>query len=80
MYREIQPRIYRALRSYTSFTGRSSLPTWLLAITANVLKKEYRSRRYKRQLTARMESQEGEQLMTTEQEVLSQEVELYIQK
>ncbi len=65
---------YQAMKNHASFGERSSLSTWLFAIAVNVLRKEYRSRRYRRQLAARIEPQEAERrALTTEQQVLQRE-------
>lgn len=41
---------YEALKSFSSFSGKSSLQTWLFSIAQNLLKKYYRSKKYKNSL------------------------------
>ncbi|MBO1003958.1 RNA polymerase sigma factor [Pseudogracilibacillus auburnensis] len=41
---------YEALKSFSSFSGKSSIQTWLFSIAQNLLKKFYRSNKYKRNL------------------------------
>lgn len=41
---------YEALKGFSSFSGHSSIQTWLFSIAQNLLKKFYRSKKYKRNL------------------------------
>ncbi|MBS4206927.1 RNA polymerase sigma factor [Bacillus sp. FJAT-50079] len=41
---------YEALKSLPSFSHKSSLQTWIFSIAQNLLKKHYRSKKYKRNL------------------------------
>ncbi|CAM4182853.1 RNA polymerase sigma factor [Lederbergia lenta] len=41
---------YEALKGFHSFSGRSTMQTWLFSIAQNLLKKFYRSKRYRRNL------------------------------
>lgn len=41
---------YEALKGFHSFSGKSSIQTWLFSIAQNLLKKFYRSKKYKNNL------------------------------
>lgn len=46
-----QEVFYEALKSYNSFKGNSSLQTWVFSIANNLLKKEFRKKKYTKNLT-----------------------------
>lgn len=45
---------YEAMKGYRTFLGKSSIETWIFSIAKNILKKYYRSRKYKQALNKQM--------------------------
>ncbi|WP_078544043.1 RNA polymerase sigma factor [Litchfieldia alkalitelluris] len=45
---------YDAMKNIHSFSGKSSIDTWIFAIAMNRLKKYYRSKKYKKQLQQKL--------------------------
>ena len=46
---------YEACKGIHSFSGKATLQTWLFSIAKNLLKKYYRSNKYKQNLTTKLE-------------------------
>ncbi|MDA7026670.1 sigma-70 family RNA polymerase sigma factor [Bacillus sp. CLL-7-23] len=42
-----QEVFYQAIKSFNTFSGKATVKTWLFSIAKNILKKHYRSKRYK---------------------------------
>ncbi|MFN7249652.1 MAG: RNA polymerase sigma factor [Anaerobacillus sp.] len=50
-----QEVFYQAIKGYQGFAGLSNVKTWVFAIAKNVLKKYYRSNRYRNGLTEQLQ-------------------------
>lgn len=61
-----QDVFYEACKGINSFAENSTLQTWLFAIARNLLKKYYRSKKYKRSLDSLLTSEVGENTKSPE--------------
>ncbi|WP_077619315.1 RNA polymerase sigma factor [Bacillus sinesaloumensis] len=68
-----QEVFYEAIKSIHTYSGQSTIQTWLFAIARNRLLKHYRSKKYKNELTEMLKKETG-QSTTPEEEVLNKEV------
>jgi RNA polymerase sigma factor (sigma-70 family) len=58
---------YEAMKSIHSFLGDSTIQTWLFSIAKNLLKKHYRSKKYKRNLEEHLSMDDRKQPMSPEE-------------
>ena len=61
-----QDTFYEACKSIGSFSGTSTLKTWLFSIANNLLKKYYRKNHYEQNLVARLSALPIEEVHSTE--------------
>lgn len=52
---------YQAMKSMSSFSGRSSVQTWIFTIARHVLSKYYRSKSYGQSLASKLEQEQNQQ-------------------
>ena len=64
---------YAAVKGFPSFSGKSSLNTWIFSIANNRLKKLYRSKKYNNGLTGQLTRQEPPVIPTPEEIYLIKE-------
>ncbi len=72
-----QEVFYQAVKSFGTFQGKSNVKTWIFAIANNVLKKHYRSKRYRNELTEQLHIEPSD-IESTEAHVLKKEEKLRI--
>ena len=71
---------YEAIKSVHSFSGESTIQTWLFSIAKNLLKKHYRSNKYKRNLEEHLIKANGHQPISPEEIFISKEENLTLAK
>lgn len=64
---------YEACKGIHTFAGKSTLQTWLYSIAKNILKKYYRSNKYKENLYLKLQKESTDQERSTEDIFLQDE-------
>lgn len=49
-----QEVFYQAVKNFGTFSGKSNIKTWIFSIAKNILKKHYRTNKYKSELSRRL--------------------------
>lgn len=68
-----QEVFYQALKSSSSFSGQSSLQTWMFAIAKNLLSKFYRTKKYREGLTHQLSQEERQRESSPEHMLIKKE-------
>lgn len=63
---------YEAMKGFNSFAGKSTIQTWLFSIANNLLKKYYRSKKYRKKLVETL-SKEDKKTNSLEEELMIKE-------
>lgn len=74
-----QDTFYEAIKGYQSFLGKSSIQTWIFSIAKNLLRKYYRSKKYKHSLEQKLTIEKNEQQLMEEMFLLKEETRLLVQ-
>lgn len=75
-----QEIFYQAVKGFQSYSGQSTIQTWVFAIAKNLWKKHIRSKRYKDRLQDRVRSEEGTAISAEEQYIQKEQSDQLLQK
>ncbi|RXZ82543.1 sigma-70 family RNA polymerase sigma factor [Paenibacillaceae bacterium] len=67
---------YQAIKGLHTFTGASSLQTWIFAIARNILYNHYRSKKYRQQLAGTLADRTGAVISAEQQAITNESLQL----
>ncbi|MFA9559528.1 RNA polymerase sigma factor [Evansella sp. AB-rgal1] len=71
-----QEVFYEAIKSFATFSGNATMKTWLFSIAKNMLRKFYRSKKYKEMLESKIQQERKDSESVEENVVKKEEGEL----